>query len=222
MILLDAKRPRRNILSVRPESINFKACPYSSSLSHRVGWILLILCPKSSLLCFWCRIFESSKIEWAGAEQKQHNISNFKDWTFHTHTAPTLLHLEKQALTLVCVRVYVQGHNWVILRGGPRYNCNRKDEIIHHRSPRVKCVTPHFRYMSLAEVWNTGGGARPQRPPPSCAPDGVFVTLRPAWYALQGIPRLASWFASNSVPSRVLKNKIIIHFNNNNPWRACA
>ena len=35
------------------------------------------------------------------------------------------------------------GRNWV--RGGRRFICNRKDEIIHGLSPGVKCVAPLFR-----------------------------------------------------------------------------
>ena len=29
----------------------------------------------------------------------------------------------------------------------------------------MKCVAPLFRDKSLAKVWNSGGGSRPQRPP---------------------------------------------------------
>ena len=45
-----------------------------------------------------------------------------------------------------------QGRNLVILRGGRRYICNWKDEIIHGPSPSVKCVAPLIRDMFLAEV----------------------------------------------------------------------
>ena len=33
--------------------------------------------------------------------------------------------------------------------------------------------------MSLAKVWNAGGGARPKRPPPSCAPAFLFIVVNP-------------------------------------------
>ena len=42
--------------------------------------------------------------------------------------------------------------NWVILRRGHSYICNRKDKIIHGLSPSVKCAAPLFRDMSLAKV----------------------------------------------------------------------
>ena len=48
-----------------------------------------------------------------------------------------------------------QGLNWVILRGGRRYICNKKDEIIHVLCPSVKGVTD----MSLARVLNSGHAA---------------------------------------------------------------
>ena len=66
-----------------------------------------------------------------------------------------------------------QGRKWVILRGGRSYIYNMKVEILHGLSllsPNVKCVAPLFRDMSSAKVSNAGGGVRPQRPPPSCAP----------------------------------------------------
>ena len=59
-----------------------------------------------------------------------------------------------------------QGRNWVILRGGHRYICNRKDEIIHGLSPSEKCVAPLYRDMSLAKLGNAVGGMRPQAPSP--------------------------------------------------------
>ena len=70
-----------------------------------------------------------------------------------------------------------QGRNWVIFRGGCRYICNRNDEIIHGLSPSVKCVAPLYRDMSLPKVWNSGGGARPLVPPPSCARSPSLVNL---------------------------------------------
>ena len=45
-----------------------------------------------------------------------------------------------------------QGRNLVILRGGRRYICNWKDEIIHGPSTGVKCVLLLFLDMSLAKV----------------------------------------------------------------------
>ena len=47
---------------------------------------------------------------------------------------------------------------------GRRYIYNRKGEIIHGLSPRVKCVAPLFRDMFLAKNEMQAGGARPQRP----------------------------------------------------------
>ena len=46
----------------------------------------------------------------------------------------------------------VEGRNRVILRGGTRYICNSKDEIIHGLIPSVKCVAPLIRDMFLAKV----------------------------------------------------------------------
>ena len=66
----------------------------------------------------------------------------------------------------------MQGHNWVILRGGRRYIYDRKDEIIctWPNSPSVKCVAPLFGDMSLAKVWNAGWGVHPTAPPPQLHP----------------------------------------------------
>ena len=44
------------------------------------------------------------------------------------------------------------GRNLVILKVGRRYIYNTKDEIIHGRSPSVKCIVPLFREMSLGKV----------------------------------------------------------------------
>ena len=44
-----------------------------------------------------------------------------------------------------------------------RYICNGQDEIMHGLRPRVKCVAPLFRDMSLAKVVNAA-------PPPPVAP----------------------------------------------------
>ena len=70
----------------------------------------------------------------------------------------------------------LQGRNWVILREGRRYIYNMKDEIIH--GPNVKCDVPLFLDMSLAKVWNAGGGRAPPVAPlvaPQVAP---LVVLR--------------------------------------------
>ena len=37
-----------------------------------------------------------------------------------------------------------QGRSWVTLRGGRRYICYRKDEIMHGICPSEKCVAPLF------------------------------------------------------------------------------
>ena len=61
----------------------------------------------------------------------------------------------------------VQGRSWVILRGGRRYVCNRKDEIIHGLCHSLKCVAPLFRDMALARVLNSA--------PPSWATGNVIT-----------------------------------------------
>ena len=67
-----------------------------------------------------------------------------------------------------------QGRNWVILRGGRRYNYNRKDEIIHGLSPSVKCVSPLFRDISLIKCKCRKGA------PPPVAP----LLTQPGWKEL--------------------------------------
>ena len=52
---------------------------------------------------------------------------------------------------------------------------NRKDEIIHGLCHSVKCVAPLYGDMYRAKVWNSEGGASPQRPHPSCAPVGLHI-----------------------------------------------
>ena len=64
----------------------------------------------------------------------------------------------------ICKYILCQGRNLVILRGGHRYICNRKDEIIHGLCPSVKCVAPLFRDMSLAK-YEMQEGAPPQLRP---------------------------------------------------------
>ena len=59
-----------------------------------------------------------------------------------------------------------QGRNRVILRERRWYIYDRKVEIRQGLWPSVKCVAPLIRDMSLAKVWNAGGGARPPTPPP--------------------------------------------------------
>ena len=54
-----------------------------------------------------------------------------------------------------------QGRNLISLRRGRRYIYNRKDGIIN---TSVKCVAPQFEDMSLAKVWNAGGGTPQLRP----------------------------------------------------------
>ena len=45
-----------------------------------------------------------------------------------------------------------QARNWVNLRGGRRYICNTKDEIIHGLAPSVKLCCASIRDMFLAKV----------------------------------------------------------------------
>ena len=63
-----------------------------------------------------------------------------------------------------------QGRNWVILKGGRRYICYRKAEIIH--GPSVKCVS------SLLETWRKPKYEMQEgaRTPSSCAP-GYYKTV---------------------------------------------
>ena len=58
-------------------------------------------------------------------------------------------------------------------RGATRYNFGRGANVSW---PKCKMCCPFIRVMSLAKVWNVGGGAR--SPPSSCAPATDQLTLK--------------------------------------------
>ena len=65
-------------------------------------------------------------------------------------------------------RSFFMAPNWVILRGGRRYICYRKDETIHGIS--AKCVAPLVETCPKAR-YEMQDVARDPSAPPRCASD---------------------------------------------------